>query len=330
MKDTKKRSQKKKKSWISTVILLFILLVGAAIIAYPTVSDWWNSFHQSRAIATYASVVEETDTALMEQMLEDARAYNARLLTKENRYKLSDEEVREYESLLNLAGNGVMGYIQINAIGVSLPLYHGTEESVLQVAIGHIEGTSLPVGGASTHCVLSGHRGLPSARLFSDLDKLMEGDLFTITVLTETMTYQVDQIRIVEPEDMSDLNIVSGGDYCTLVTCTPYGINTHRLLVRGHRIENIADEAVVTAGAVRIPTYLVVPAVGIPLLFVFLLGLLIYYTIRKSGKTQDELDRLVEQAKWLEQNAPPDSAQNPNPQPDPQSDQNADESQQNP
>lgn len=290
---TKRSPQKKKRTWITTLILVLILLLGLGIMAYPTVSDWWNSYHQSRAIATYASVVEDTDEELMESMLQAAREYNARLLQKENRYVLSDEEIAEYESLLDIAQNGVMGYIQINMIGVNLPIYHGTDEVVLQVAVGHIEGSSLPVGGENTHSVLSGHRGLPSARLFTDLDKLVEGDTFTVTVLNQTATYEVDQIRIVEPGDLSDLNIISGGDYCTLVTCTPYGINTHRLLVRGHRIENAAGEAVITAGAIQIPTYIVVAAVSVPLLLIFLIGLIIYYSRKKVSRPEEEVFALI-------------------------------------
>ena len=282
--------KKKKKGWVSTLFLFLILLLGAGIMAYPTFSDWWNSFHQSRAIASYATVVENTDAALMERLIDEAQAYNKRLLRKANRYEMDDEEREEYESLLDLTGTGIMGYIQITTIGVNLPIYHGVEENVLQVAIGHIEGTSLPVGGESTHAVVSGHRGLPSAKLFSDLDKLEEGDRFTITIMNRVLTYEVDQIRIVEPTDVSDLSIVSGEDYVTLVTCTPYGINTHRLLVRGHRIE-VDDEhtVVVLPGAIRIPNYIVIPSVGIPLLFVFLLGLLIYYRRRKPEFTEDEL-----------------------------------------
>lgn len=284
---------KKRRSWISTVILFLILIAGGAIIAYPTVSDWWNSFHQSRAIAAYASVVEDTDDALMTEMLEKAEAYNAELLRKENRYVLSDEEKEEYNSLLDLTGTGVMGYIQINAIGISYPIYHGTGESVLQSAIGHIEGTSLPTGGESTHAAFSGHRALSTAKLFTDLDQLVEGDIFTVTVLNRVLTYEIDQIRIVEPSDMSNLNIVSGKDYCTLVTCHPYAVNTHRLLVRGHRIETPEDEVVITAGAIRIPNYLVIPAVGIPLFFLFLLILVIYYAVKKNRLSEEELREMV-------------------------------------
>ena len=284
---------------LSTIIMVAVLVAGIAVIAYPTFSDWWNSYHQSRAIAVYASEVENTDTATLEAMLADAEAYNQRLLKKDNRYKMTEADEQEYNSLLNLSGNGVMGYIQINCIGISYPIYHGLEESVLQVAIGHIGGTSLPVGGESTHAVVSGHRGLPSAKLFTDLDKLVEGDTFTITVLNRTITYEVDQIRIVLPEDMSDLNIETGSDYVTLVTCTPYGINTHRLLVRGHRIDNIVGTVAIPAEAVQIPNYIAVPAVGIPMLFVYLVGSLIYYRFYKPGydknKVMQELDKLKDE-----------------------------------
>ena len=281
--------KQRRKSRRSTVILFLVLLLGLAIMAYPTFSDWWNQFHQSRAIATYASVVEETDHELLESMLADAEAYNERLLYKSNRYELSDEEIEEYESLLDLSGNGVIGYIQINSIGVSLPIYHGTDESVLQIAVGHIQGTSLPVGGTNTHAVMSGHRGLPSARLFTDLDKLVEGDTFTITVLDRTLLYEVDQIRIVEPTDMSDLNIIAGEDYVTLVTCTPYGVNTHRLLVRGHQIEGAEEEVVVVGEAVQIPNYIAVPVVGIPILLLFLIGMLVYYRERRPRFDEEHI-----------------------------------------
>ncbi len=280
---------KKKKSNLSNIILTAMLLIGIGIMAYPTVSDWWNSYHQSRAIAAYANVVENTTTEEMEEMIAAAQAYNRHILTRDNGFIMTDLERSHYEKLLDLSGTGIMGYIQINAIGVSLPVYHTTKESVLQVAIGHVEWSSLPVGGESTHTVLSGHRGLPSARLLTDLDKLVVGDTFTITVLHHVTTYEVDQIRIVEPQDLTELAIEPGKDYCTLVTCTPYGINTHRLLVRAHRIENIEGEVVVTAGGVRIPTYVVIPAVGIPLLFLFLLGMLLYYGIKPKHKTEEEL-----------------------------------------
>ncbi len=271
-----KPKRKRRGPSISTIIALVILLIGAGIIAYPTFSDWWNSYHQSRAIASYVQAVQETDPAKIEAMLEDAHKYNEKLLTDSNRWQMTDAEKAEYENLLDLTGNGVMGYVQINSINVDYPIYHGMDESVLQIAIGHLEGSSLPVGGESTHAVISGHRGLPSARLFTDIDKLTEGDTFTVTVLDQTVTYEVDQIRIVLPTDLSNLNIDQGADYCTLITCTPYGINTHRLLVRGHRIDNIIDSDVITAEALQIPRYIAIPAVAIPILFLFLVGALIY------------------------------------------------------
>ena len=170
-----------------------------------------------------------------------------------------------------------MSYIEIPNIKCSLPIYHGTDEAVLQIAVGHIEGSSLPVGGVNTHCVLSGHRGLPSAKLFSDLDKLEEGDLFMIRTLDQTLTYEVDQIRIVLPEEIDDLKIVEGEDLCTLVTCTPYGINTHRLLVRGHRVANQedAENIRVTAEAMQVDTRIVAAFVAVPILLVLLIWLLV-------------------------------------------------------
>ena len=291
----KKRKKKKKKvDWV-TVIMVAVMVVGALIIAYPTFSDWWNSYHQTRAIASYVSAVEETDQETIDQMFAEAHAYNERLLAKPNRYVMSDAEKVEYESILDLTGTGVIGYIQISSIGVNLPVYHGVAESVLQVAIGHIEGSSLPVGGPSTHAAVSGHRGLPSARLFTDLDKLVEGDTFMLTVLDQTLTYEIDQIRIVEPQDMSDLNIVQDADFVTLITCTPYGINTHRLLVRGHRIANIDGTANIPPEAVQIPNYVAVPAVALPMLFIYLVGALIYYRLRDHGYDRDKVMKELEE-----------------------------------
>ena len=267
--------KKKKKSVISTIVIVLILLVGVGIMVYPTFSDWWNSFHQSRAIASYTTAVDEMDPEVVEAQLNEAYEYNKRLLKKSNRYAMDEEELEEYNSILDPSGTGVMGYIQIKSISVNLPVYHGTDESVLQIAIGHIEGTSLPVGGESTHSALSGHRGLPSAKLFSELDKIKEGDIFTITVLNKTITYEVDQIEIVLPDDTSLLNIVAGEDYCTLITCTPYGINTHRLLLRGNRVETVVDEARVVAEAMRLEQVLVAPLMASPILFLLLMILLV-------------------------------------------------------
>ena len=262
---------------LSTIVLLFILLIGLSLLLYPTVSDYWNSFHQTRAIATYAENVAALDNASYDAIWDAARQYNRNLLDRSNSFLLSEEQKAEYESLLDISGQGVMGYIEIPEIDVSLPIYHGTEDSVLQVAVGHLDWTSLPVGGESTHCVLSGHRGLPSAKLFTNLDKLREGDTFLLRVLDEILTYEVDQILIVEPQDTDALEIVEGQDYCTLVTCTPYGINTHRLLVRGHRIDNIEEVKTVrvTADAVQLEPMLVAPVVAIPMLLILLILLLL-------------------------------------------------------
>ena len=274
---------KKKKGNFTTFILVLILLTGLSLLLYPSVSDYWNSLHQTRAIATYAENVAKLDNNQYDRLWEDARAYNQALGLRSNPYYLSEEQKAEYERLLDVSGLGVMGYIEIPEIDVSLPIYHGTEESVLQIAVGHLEWTSLPVGGESTHCVLSGHRGLPSAKLFTNLDKLREGDTFLLRVLDEVLTYEVDQILIVEPQETAALQIEEGKDYCTLVTCTPYGINTHRLLVRGHRIDNMEEAKTirVTADAVQIEPLLVAPIVAIPMLLILLVLLLLPRRRRK-------------------------------------------------
>lgn len=267
------------KKHLSTIILIVILFAGLSLLLYPTVSDYWNSLHQSRAIASYVEDVANLDDETYEQVLADARAYNEALWSRPNRYFPTDEEMTDYMSQLNISGSGVMGYIDIPSINCTLPIYHGVDEAVLQVAIGHIESSSLPVGGSGTHCVLSGHRGLPSAKLFTNLDQMKEGDIFMIRVLDEVLTYEVDQIRIVLPEEVNDLDLVEGKDYCTLVTCTPYGVNTHRLLVRGYRIANTEEsEAIrVTPDAIKLDPKLTAPALAIPMLTVLLIWLLIRY-----------------------------------------------------
>ena len=256
---------------LSTIVLLFILLIGLSLLLYPTVSDYWNARHASKAVADYTQNVQALDQDAYDELLAAAEDYNRSLLTRENGFFLTEEQQAQYESLLDISGTGIMGYIEIPSINVSLPIYHGTSDSVLQIAVGHLDWTSLPVGGESTHCVLSGHRGLPSAKLFTNLDKLAVGDTFLLRVLDEVLTYEVDQILIVEPEQVDALGIVPGEDYCTLVTCTPYGINTHRLLVRGHRVENTPEAARmhVTADATQFDPLLVapVPVQNIPLCF---------------------------------------------------------------
>lgn len=268
--------KKKANIWINGMLVL-VLLAGLSLLLYPSLSEYWNSFHQTRAIADYNDQVSALDEADYTALWQAAQAYNQALAGQGNQHTLTDAQKQEYESLLNVAGTGMMGYIEIPSIDCSLPIYHGTDEAVLQVAAGHLDWSSLPVGGESTHCVLSGHRGLPSARLFTDLDKLQEGDVFLLRILNEVLTYQVDQIRIVEPQQTEDLQIVEGQDYCTLVTCTPYGINSHRLLVRGHRVENAAEakNVQITADAVQIEPLIVAPIVAIPFLLVLLILLLL-------------------------------------------------------
>ena len=270
------------KKHLSTILLVLALLVGAALLLYPTASDYWNSFHQSQAIATYAEEVAGLTTVDYEKVWLSAVAYNERMSAAGNPFILSEEQWEEYLKELNVSGSGIMGYIEIPKIECSLPIYHGTDESVLQIAIGHIEGTSLPVGGAGTHCALSGHRGLPSAKLFTHLDQLSEGDVFMLRVLNETLTYEVDQIHIVLPQEVDDLAVVPGRDFCTLVTCTPYGINSHRLLVRGKRIENseAATAIRITSDAIRIDPILVAPVAAVPMLLI----LTIYLIANPGGK----------------------------------------------
>lgn len=264
---------KGRKNGLFSLILILTLLTGLSLLLYPTISDWWNSFHQSRAIASYVETVEELDDDAYAQLWEDAQAYNEALSQDNSRFQPSEEESVRYNELLNLSGTGIMGYVEIPSIDVTLPIYHGTDEAVLQVAVGHIEGSSLPVGGPGTHTVLSGHRGLPSATLFTDLDQLDMGDVFLLHVLGETLTYQVDQIRIVEPDDVSLLALEEGEDLCTLVTCTPYGVNSHRLLVRGYRVENLEEEQVwqISGEAGRVDFRLVALALALPILLLLLL-----------------------------------------------------------
>ena len=268
---------KRKTNNLTTIVLILMLLAGLSLLLYPSVSDYWNSFHSSRAINTYTENVASMNEAQYEEMWSAAWEYNRTLAERSTGFALTEEQKAEYEKLLNVSGLGIMGYIEIPELSVSLPIYHGTDESVLQIAVGHLEWSSLPVGGESSHCVISGHRGLPSAKLFTNLDKLQVGDVFMLRVLDEVLTYEVDKISIVEPSQVSELQIVEGEDLCTLVTCTPYGINTHRLLVRGHRIENIQSSAAirVTSDALQIDPLIVAPIAAAPILLVLLVLLLL-------------------------------------------------------
>lgn len=269
------RKKKRKSSIISTIILILILLVGLSVMLYPTISDWWNSKHQSRAIANYDKIVEEMDEDQTGELLAQAYEYNNALSSLQSPMS-QYEQIQNYEDVLNISGTGIIGYIDIPTINVHLPIYHGTSEGVLNIAAGHLEGSTLPVGGIGTHAVISAHRGLPSAKLFSDLDQIYVGDTFTITVLNEVLTYEVEEIRIVLPHEIENLAIEKDKDLVTLMTCTPYGINSHRLLIRSHRIETIFPANVrVTADAVLMDSLKVVPYIAAP----FLLALLIFWTI---------------------------------------------------
>lgn len=228
---------------LTNIALALVFLIGLCLVLYPTVSDRVNSMNQSKAINVYLDIVDNMDPAEYEQLWNEAQQYNQALIDHPHNYTLTDAEQANYQQTLNIDGNGLMGSIEIPAIDISLPIYHGTSDVTLQSAVGHVEWSSLPVGGESTHCVLSGHRGLPSAKLFSELNKLQIGDTFTLRVLGNELNYQVDQILIVEPYEVTPLEIVDGEDFCTLVTCTPYGVNTHRLLVRGKRITGAIEKA---------------------------------------------------------------------------------------
>lgn len=266
-----------------TLIIVLVFLVGVGLLAYPSVANYWNSFHQTRIIMDYQETVSKMDKEDYEKILKAARKYNKKLAKTGILWMLTDEQKTEYEKQLKVDKSGVMGYISLPKIHVKLPIYHGTSEEVLQTSIGHLEGTSLPVGGKSAHCVVSGHRGLPSAKLFTDLDRIKEGDVWTMTILNETVTYEADQIRIVEPTDLSNMQIKKGKDFCTLVTCTPYGVNTHRLLVRGHRIPNLNGNADVVADAIQIEPVYIAPFVAAPILLLLIL-LLLFRTGRRRRK----------------------------------------------
>ena len=273
----------------SNIILILIFLVGLSVMLYPTVSDYVNQKNQSRAVASYSEEVENLSDVDYQAYFDAADDYNRRLAETPDAF-YRPEEVSGYTDTLDVSGTGIMGYITISKIGVELPVYHGTSDGVLQVAAGHLEGSSLPVGGAGTHAVISAHRGLPSAKLFTNLDELEVGDTFTITVLDRVLTYEVDQISIVLPTETDLLQPVEGKDYVTLMTCTPYGINTHRLLVRGKRIENAENQKHirVTADARRIEPIIVAPALAVPMLLVLLVVMLAVPHLRKRKNQREE------------------------------------------
>lgn len=271
----------KTKEKLVNALIVVVLLAGLCLLAYPTVSDWWNASRQSRAIAEYTEALDDLSEQRQESMLAEAQAYNEDLAGHVFNGALDDQTLARYDELLDVTDTGIMGYIEIPSISCSLPIYHGTDEGVLQVAVGHLEWTSLPVGGQGTHCVVSGHRGLPSAKLFTNIDQLVEGDVFELHVLGRVLVYEVDQIRIVEPTDLSELSAQSEEDLCTLMTCTPYGINTHRLLMRGHRVDE-ASYTLVPADAMRLDSSTVALAVGVPLAVLVLVALLVGDTRRRG------------------------------------------------
>ena len=278
------------KRWIRnnliTVLMVCGMMTGIFLLLYPSVANYWNSFHQSRAIASYSEAVSRMDKKDYKAIMDSAREYNKNLAKTGMRWTLTDAQRAEYEKQLAVEGSEVIGFVSIPKFHIKCPIYHGTDEAVLQVAVGHLEASSLPVGGKSTHTLISGHRGLPSARLFTDIDKIKEGDTWTITVLNETLTYECDQIRIVLPEDLSDLTIEEGKDLCTLITCTPYGINTHRLLVRGHRVPNANGSADITADAIQIEPIYIAPFLAIPVIVLLIILLLI--STRKAKRFNSE------------------------------------------
>ena len=278
MSKKQKQSKVMKKGKLQMFGLLALFFIGVGLLVYPSFSDYWNTFHQSRVIMKYADRVSNMNKDEYARLIKEANQYNQELQKTGIKWNMTDAEKASYNRYLDFESSGVMGYITIPKINVELPIYHGTSDSILQTSIGHIEGSSLPVGGLGSHTILSGHRGLPSARLVTNLDQLAAGDTFTLTVLNETYTYEVDQIRIVEPTDLSSLQLEPGKDYCTLVTCTPYGVNTHRLLVRGHRVENVNGNAELVADAIQIRPIYITPFVIILLLF----GLFLWSKLRRN------------------------------------------------
>ncbi len=257
------------KKRLTTILAVLVFITGLSLLLYPTVSNYFNSLHQSKVVSHYSDALEKMDEAQKQAAIDAAVQYNALLVSNDARFTPSEEETRLYNSLLNPDGTGMMGYITIPEIRCKLAIYHSVDDSVLQVGVGHLEGSSLPVGGSSTHCVISGHRGLPSARLFTDIDRLEKGDLFYLHVYGKVLAYEVDKISVVESEDYGPLEIEEGKDLCTLLTCTPYGINTQRLMVRGHRVvDSLYDESNITSDAARVDTLVVASCVGVVLLLV--------------------------------------------------------------
>ena len=263
------------------IILVLMLFIGVCGLLYPAVSQYWNSKTQTRAVGNYQEILNSLKKEDYSMFFQEAEEYNKALGALKSPL-LDCHQLTGYNDILNINGNGIMGYVSIAKLGVELPLYHGVSAEVLNIACGHLEGSSLPIGGESTHCILSAHRGLPHAKLFTELDKMELGDTFQLTVLDRTLTYQVDQIKVVRPDEINDVQIIAGKDLCTLLTCTPYGINSHRLLVRGTRIENAAPVLYVTSNAYRIDSLVATPVVAAPILLILLIGLMVKYRDKGS------------------------------------------------
>ena len=272
----------------STIILLVSFFIGLSVLLYPSISSYWNSKTQSEAIVDYESMLSQYKPEDYAAIFAEADAYNKQL-AQLNEPLVEHNRLPDYNSILNVGGTGMMGYITVPKISQELPVYHGTSDGVLSVAVGHLQGTSLPVGGENTHCVVSAHRGLPTAVLFTHLDRMEIGDLFYFTILDRTITYEVDQIRIVDPDDASLLQIKDGKDYCTLLTCTPYGINTQRLLVRGHQIDASQTRNLYVANeAYRIEPLVVMPIVALPIIFVLLVYVM-FAPVKKETLGEERL-----------------------------------------
>lgn len=284
----------KKKNRIG-LLLVFMLFVGICGLLYPSVSQYWNTKTQTRAVENYRKILESLSKEDTEAYLQEAEAYNT-ALSELSEPLVEYPRLKNYDEILNVGGNGMMGYISIPKLGVELPLYHGISGEVLNVACGHLQGTAFPVGGENTHSVLSAHRGLPHAKLFTELNKMEVGDTFQITVLDRTVTYQVDQIKVVRPDEIEDIRIEAGEDLCTLLTCTPYGVNSHRLLVRGTRIENAAPVLHVTSDAYRIDSLVATPVVAAPILLILLIVLMVKYRDKGSKPLISK-----EEEEWLEE-----------------------------
>lgn len=270
----------------STIILLISFFVGLSVLLYPSVSSYWNSKRQSKTVVNYEAMLAAIKEEDVSYYFEEAEEYNRKLWELES--PLTEyQQLENYREVLDISGTGMMGYVTIPKINQELPVYHGTGDTVLSEAVGHYEGSSLPVGGPSTHSVVSAHRGLPTATLFTHLDRMEIGDTFSFKILNRTFTYEVDQIRIVEPNDISLIGIEEGKDYCTLLTCTPYGINTQRLLVRGHQVDTSLTRNIYIANeAYRVDPLVVMPMVALPIITVLMIYVM-FAPVKKESLGED-------------------------------------------